>query len=114
MDWLPQLRYQCDFETGLNGSKPNHTMIGTNVFLPLDSKGPCGMTMTIDIDDDSATKHGDFHTSRQVTTSLIHSLSYSLSLSLSVSLFLFIRSDHAHKKKPLQATSGPSQLRAKV
>ena len=33
-----------------------------NCFLPFDSKGPCGMTMLNDIDDDSATKHSDFHT----------------------------------------------------
>ena len=31
-------------------------------FLPFDSKGPCGMTVNNDIDDDSATKHGDSHT----------------------------------------------------
>ena len=33
-----------------------------NCFLPFDSKGPCGMTVFNDIDDDSATKHSDFHT----------------------------------------------------
>ena len=33
-----------------------------NCFLPFDSKGPCGMTVNSDIDDDSATKHGDSHT----------------------------------------------------
>ena len=34
-----------------------------NCFLPFDSKkGPCGMTVNNDIDDDSATKHGDSHT----------------------------------------------------
>ena len=32
-----------------------------NCFLPFDSKGPCGMTMLNDIDDDSATKHSDSH-----------------------------------------------------
>ena len=32
-----------------------------NCFLPFDSKGPCGMTVNNDIDDDSATKHGDSH-----------------------------------------------------
>ena len=35
-----------------------------NCFLPFDSKGPCGMTMFNDIDDDSATKHSDSHTVR--------------------------------------------------
>ena len=35
-----QLRYQCDFETGLNGSKPSHTMIGTNVFRSLTQRAP--------------------------------------------------------------------------
>ena len=33
-----------------------------NCFLHFDSKGPCGMTVNNDIDDDSATKHGDSHT----------------------------------------------------
>ena len=33
-----------------------------NCFLPFDSKGACGMTVNNDIDDDSATKHGDSHT----------------------------------------------------
>ena len=33
-----------------------------NCFPPLDSKGSCGMTVNNDIDDDSATKHGDSHT----------------------------------------------------
>ena len=33
-----------------------------NCFLPFHSKGPCGMTVKIDIDDDSATKHSDSHT----------------------------------------------------
>ena len=33
-----------------------------NCFLPFDSKGPCSMTVNNDIDDDSATKHSDFHT----------------------------------------------------
>ena len=34
-----------------------------NCFLPFDSKkGPCGMTVNNDINDDSATKHGDSHT----------------------------------------------------
>ena len=32
-----------------------------NCVLPFDSKGPCGMTVNNDIDDDSATKHGDSH-----------------------------------------------------
>ena len=32
-----------------------------NCFLPFDSKGPCGMTVNNDIDDDSATKHSDSH-----------------------------------------------------
>ena len=36
-------------------------MIGTIVFCRFDSKGPCGMTVLNDIDDDSATKHIDFH-----------------------------------------------------
>ena len=33
-----------------------------NCFQHFDSKGPCGMTLNNDIDDDSATKHGDPHT----------------------------------------------------
>ena len=33
-----------------------------NCFLRFDSKAPCGMTVNNDIDDDSATKHGDSHT----------------------------------------------------
>ena len=33
-----------------------------NCFLPFDSKGPCGVTVNNDIDDDSATKHSDSHT----------------------------------------------------
>ena len=33
-----------------------------NCFLHFDSKGPCGMTVNNDIDDDSATKHSDSHT----------------------------------------------------
>ena len=33
-----------------------------NCFLHFDSKGTCGMTVNNDIDDDSATKHGDSHT----------------------------------------------------
>ena len=37
-------------------------MIGTIVFCRLTQKGPCGMTVNNDIDDDSATKHGDSHT----------------------------------------------------
>ena len=32
-----------------------------NCFLHFDSKGPCGMTVNNDIDDDSATKHSDSH-----------------------------------------------------
>ena len=36
-------------------------MIGTIVFCRLTQKGPCGMTVNNDIDDDSATKHGDSH-----------------------------------------------------
>ena len=35
---------------------------GDNCFLHVDSKGPFGMTVNNDIDDDSATKHGDYHT----------------------------------------------------
>ena len=33
----------------------------TIVFCRLTQKGPCGMTVNNDIDDDSATKHGDSH-----------------------------------------------------
>ena len=33
-----------------------------NCFQHFDSKGPCGMTVNNDIDDDSATKHSDSHT----------------------------------------------------
>ena len=33
-----------------------------NCFLHFDSKGPCGLTVDNDIDDDSATKHSDSHT----------------------------------------------------
>ena len=47
----------------LKGSKPNHTMIGTIVFCRLTQKGPCGMTVNIDINYNSATKHGDSHRS---------------------------------------------------
>ena len=36
-------------------------MIGTIVFCRLTQKGPCGMTVNNDIDDDSDTKHGDSH-----------------------------------------------------
>ena len=36
-------------------------MIGTIVFSTLTQKGSCGMTVNNDIDDDSATKHGDSH-----------------------------------------------------
>ena len=36
-------------------------MIGTIVFCTLTQKGSCGMTVNNDIDDDSATKHGDSH-----------------------------------------------------
>ena len=39
-------------------------MIGTIVFCRLTQKGPCGMTVNNDIDDDSATKHGDSHIHR--------------------------------------------------
>ena len=35
-----------------------------NCVLPFDSKGPCGMTVNNDNDDDSATKHGDSHKER--------------------------------------------------
>ena len=35
-----------------------------NCFLPFDSKGPCGMTVNNDNDDDSATRRGDSHTIR--------------------------------------------------
>ena len=35
-----------------------------NCFLHFDSKGPCGMTVNIDIDDDSAAEHGDSHRDR--------------------------------------------------
>ena len=35
-----------------------------NCFLHFDSKGPCCMTVNNDIDDDSATKHGDSHSWR--------------------------------------------------
>ena len=41
---------------------------GDKCFLPFDSKGPCGMTVNNDIDDDSATKHGDSHTSHAATS----------------------------------------------
>ena len=37
-------------------------MIGTIVFCRLTQKGPCGMTVNNDINDDSATKRGDSHT----------------------------------------------------
>ena len=37
-------------------------MIGTLVSSTLTQKGPCGMTVNNDIDDDSATKHSDSHT----------------------------------------------------
>ena len=37
-------------------------MTGTIVFCRLTQKGPCGMTVNNDIDDDSATKHSDFNT----------------------------------------------------
>ena len=33
-----------------------------NCFQHFDSKGPCGMTVNNDVDDDSATKHSDSHT----------------------------------------------------
>ena len=33
-------------------------------FQQFDSKGPCGMTVNNDIDDDSATKQSDSHTAR--------------------------------------------------
>ena len=33
-----------------------------NCFLPFDSKGPCGVTVNNDIDDDGATKHSNSHT----------------------------------------------------
>ena len=36
-------------------------MIGTIVFCTLTQKGPCGMRVNNDIDDDSATKHSDSH-----------------------------------------------------
>ena len=39
-----------------------------NCFLHFDSKGPCGMTVNNDIDDDSATKHSDSTEAIQVTT----------------------------------------------
>ena len=42
-------------------------MIGTLVFCRLTQKGPCGMTVNNDIDDDSATKHGDSHRSQKQT-----------------------------------------------
>ena len=35
-----------------------------NCFQHFDSKGPCGMTVNNDTDDDSATKHGDSHNQR--------------------------------------------------
>ena len=34
-------------------------------FLPFDSTGPCGMTVNKDIDDDSATKHSNSHSTRK-------------------------------------------------
>ena len=37
-------------------------MIGTIVFCRLTQRAPGGMTVFNDIDDDSATKHSDFHT----------------------------------------------------
>ena len=33
-----------------------------NCFLPFDSKGPCGMTVNNDVDDDIATKHSNSYT----------------------------------------------------
>ena len=39
-----------------------------NCFLHFDSKGSCGMTVNNDIDDDSATKHGDSHNRRAIET----------------------------------------------
>ena len=45
-------------------------MIGTIVFCRLTQKGPCGMTVNNDIDDDSATKHGDSHTPCDTPTAL--------------------------------------------
>ena len=48
-----------------------------NCFLHFDSKGPCGMTVNNDIDDDSATKHGDSHT-RTAMWSLETEMSHNL------------------------------------
>ena len=42
-------------------------MIGTIVFCTLTQKGPCGMTVNNEIDDDSAAKHGDSHNYFRVT-----------------------------------------------
>ena len=39
-----------------------------NCFLPFDSKGPCGMAVFNDIDDDGATTHSDFHTPCRLVT----------------------------------------------
>ena len=52
-----QLRYQCDYER--IKTQPHDDR--ENCFLHFDSKGPCGMTVNNDMDDDSATKHGDSH-----------------------------------------------------
>ena len=52
-----------------------------NCFLPFDSKGPCGMTVNNDIDDDSARKHGDSHRFLRSCCSRYLSLNLSLSVS---------------------------------
>ena len=67
-----------------------------NCFLPFDSKGPCGMTVNNDIDDDSATKHGDSHTARYLfrSSELIRCGQDAFTL-ITIS-FIFLESDHTH------------------
>ena len=60
-------------------------MIGTIVFCRLTQKGPCGMTVNNDIDDDSASKHSNSHRAiKAVTEGSIHKYDTKLKVTLSL------------------------------
>ena len=60
MGWIPSSATNVIF-TWLERIKTQPHEDKDNCFQPFDSKGPCGVTVLNEIDDDNATKHSDFH-----------------------------------------------------
>ena len=58
----PSASGSCDFQLAWTEQNQPHDD-RDNCFPPFDSKGPCGMTVLNDIDNDGASEHSDSHRS---------------------------------------------------